>query len=36
MNIPFSPPDITQDDIDAVCGGFEVRVDYNRAKNKGV
>ena len=33
MNILFSPPDITEEEIQAVSEAIKVRMDYNRSKN---
>ena len=33
MNISFSPPDITEEEIQAVAEALKVGMDYNRSKN---
>ena len=36
MNILFSPPDITEEEIEEVVDTTEKRMDYNRSQNKVV
>ena len=33
MKIPFSPPDITEEEIDSGIRSIEIGMDYNRTEN---